>query len=304
MKNFLLTAVALLLSVMTAAQTDYEMVVEKTDGSKSVFNTNIIKQTYFQKLDQESGIFQGAKRVFGNNLVKAFGEEGEDRYEITYDAKGFVTSINRTIFYESGNRLYSWLFNYNTAGKIIINYYRDGMLYNVYYATVCSNGYISSIRIEQSFEATLSYDNEEHLTQIMYYDIEEEEGASIYYDTDTFSWMDGDLIRDCYHEYDDDEDYSNIAYISPSQTSPIENVAGIMEFDHGMNIDMDDFSVLYYIGGWGRGTKHLPMAWVSDSGSGNNAWTLDTQNRAIKLVHNRKYNSDSESTTRTFFWEW
>lgn len=301
MKNFLLTAVALLLSVMAAAQTDYNMVVEKTDGSKAVFNTNIIKQTYFQKLDQEPGIFQGAKRVFGNYLVKAFGTEGQDRYEITYDAKGFVTCINRTEYSEGGNYLHSWLFSYQTQGKIIMNYYRDGMLEDVYYLTVGSNGFINGIRMEQAFEATISYDEEGHLVQIIWADIEEK------YDTstavETFTWMDGDLVRDNWvYQDDDDDDNSNISYISLIHTVPIENVTGVMPFYFGMGMDLEDLEQLYFIGGLGKGSKHLPMAWVNDSRAGNNVWTLDSQNRPVKMENTRKkYNETDE---RTFFWEW
>ncbi len=301
MKNFLLTAVALLLSVMAAAQTDYEMVVEKTDGSKSVFNTNIIKQTYFQKLDQEPGIFQGAKRVFGNYLVKAFGTEGQDRYEINYDANGFVRSINRTEYSEGGNYLHSWLFSYQTDGRILMSYFRDGMLDEVYYATVGGNGFISSIRVEQLFEATLSYDEEGHLVQIIWTDVEEK------YDTstavETFTWMDGDLVRDnMVYQDDDDDDNSNISYISLTQAVPIENVAGIMDYYFGMGIDIEVLEQLYYIGGLGKGTKHLPMAWANDSNSGNNVWTLDSQNRPVKMVCTRK--SYEKTDERTLFWEW
>ncbi len=299
MKNFLLTAVALLLSVMAAAQTDYEMVVEKTDGSKSVFNTNIIKQTYFQKLDQESGIFQGAKRVFGNNLVKAFGEEGSDRYEVNYDAKGFVTGINRTIFYESGNRLYSWLFNYNTAGKIIMNYYRDGMLGGVYSATIGSNGYIKSINTKAG-EMELYYDYEEHLTQILINYFEDDETFTDY---EFFTWQEGDIISGKYIESDHDEESTSIAYISPTHMTPIENIGGVME-DDALGIGMEEIDILYFIGGLGKWTKHLPMSWTSGYYSGLNVWTLDSQNRPIKMENTIKRNDESYSENQTFFWEW
>lgn len=301
MKNYLLTIVALFFTFTTTAQTEYEMVVEKTDGSKSVFKTADVKQTYFQKSAQEpTGIFQGAKRVFGNNLVKAFGREGQDRYEISYDANGFVTSISRTEYSEGGNYLHSWLFSYQTDGRIIMNYYRNGMLDDVYYLTVGSNGFINSIRMEQVFEATLSYDEEGHLVKVLWTDIE---GDDNYTDVEAFTWMDGDLVRDniVFHD-DDDDDNSNISYISPTQTTPIENVTGVMDYYFGMGIDLEGIEQLYYIGGLGKGTKHLPMAWVNDSRSGNNVWTLDSQNRAVKMVNTRKrYDEISE---QTFFWEW
>lgn len=308
MKHIFLTAVALFISTLVVAQTSYEMVVEQTNGAKSIFRTSQVKQTYFREVQPEpTGTFQGAKRVFGNNLVKAFGEEGTERYEVTYDSKGFVTAVSETYHseYSESDTQYTWLFSYQTEGKILVSYYRDGMLDEVYHLTIGSNGYISTIKEADDFEAKLYYDNDEHLIQIVAYDLEEEEGASIYYDIETFSWMDGDMVADNYLEYGDEDDITNIAYISPSQTTPIENVAGVMEYDHGMGLDFDEFCILYYMGGFGKGTKHLPMAWNGHYSSGSNTWTLDGQNRPVKMVNVKTYH-DSSFTPKemTFFWEW
>lgn len=307
MKHIFLTAVALLISTFAVAQTSYEMVVEQTNGTKSIFKATDVKQTFFREGQLEpTGTFQGAKRVFGNNLVKAFGEEGVDRYEVTYDNKGFVTAINRTKYYTEGdNAKYTWLFSYQTEGKILVNYYRDGMLDDVTSITVGSNGYISSFREGSDFEAKLYYDSDEHLIRLDYLEIETDNYDALPDAIEYHSWIDGDLTKVVWSEEGDDNNYTNIAYISPTQTTPLENIAGVMEYDHGMGLDWDEYAILYYIGGFGKGTKHLPMAWNDHYASGSNTWTLDGQNRAVKMVNIKNYHgSYSTPTERTFFWEW
>ena len=235
-----------------------------------------------------TGTFQGAKRVFGNNLVKAFGQEGYDRYEFTYDSKGFVTHIHRTRYEtNSSNTEYDLYITYNE--NVVINTYKDGALQGTSTINIGSNGFASSFTYGNEVN-TLSYNSDNQLTSITYsYNNKTE--------VNSYTYSGGNIIQSAW----DGEVESSIAYTSPTQ-SAIANVAGVMEYDNAMGIDMDDYALAYYCGLAGFGTKNLPLTYTGSHSTAKNTWTLDANGRATKvIVEKTSYGSTS---TKTFFWEY
>lgn len=288
-KNIILTGIMFLASVAVSAQ-DYYMVVDKSDGSKVEIPTSSISQVSFKQSGEST--FQGAKRVFGNNLVKAFGREGYDRYEFTYDDKGFVTRVHRTK-YGTSNTEYDTYITYNE--NITINSYKGETLQQSSVASVGNNGFVSSYS-DGGAVVTPAYNSENQLASITYTESSKSE-------VNSFTYSGGNLIQSAWKGNIE----TTIAYTSPTQ-SEMANVAGVMEYDDAMGIDMDDFVVSYYCGMIGFGTKSLPLAWASSNSSVKNTWTLDSSGRATKVVVEKTstdpYSGTPSVSSKTFFWEW
>ena len=235
-----------------------------------------------------TGTFQGAKRVFGNNLVKAFGQEGYDRYEFTYDSKGFVTRVHRTRYEtSSSNTEYDLYITYNE--NVVINTYKDGALQGTSTINIGSNGFASSFTYGNEVN-TLSYNSDNQLTAITYSHNNKTE-------VNSYTYSGGNITQSAW----DGEVESNIAYTSPTQ-SAITNIAGVMEYDNAMGIDMDDYQLAYYFGLAGFGTKNLPLAYTDSHSTTKNTWTLDAIGRATKVVVEKT--SYGSTSTKTFFWEY
>lgn len=306
MKKCLFTMFLILSVPHCLLSQEYEMVVEKTDGTKTVFKTSELSQIYYQKIEssENTGTFQGAKRVFGNNLVKAYGRNDYDRYELTYNDKGFVTAVKRTKYGSSGSadKVYNFLFTY-ADDKIICNEFVDGSLYLTMTAYIGSNGYVSRMESTAGYGCTFTYNEDDMLTSTKNFELSDESK----YETDSYVYSDGDIVS----RYVDGVLEASIAYQTPSQITPILNTYGMMEYDHGLGIDVDDNYILYWVGGMGKGTKHLPLAWThkdsSYTKSNTNTWEMDSQGRVVKLTTNSTYTysyGDPYTTTYTFFWEW
>lgn len=301
MKKYYLLIVLMAFFANTSlfAQSNYEMVVEMKNGAKSNFKSGEIKQVYFNNSggdDTPTGVFQGAKRVFGNNRLKAFGEEGHHRYEFTFDNDGFVTSFRYIKYNDDGSikKNYNYLCSYDAATFVASAYEGERYMGSIT-ATIGANGFVSKLVGIGGSTILFEYNSDNQLTKMTYQKSGHDD------EWDLLTYQNGDIIRD---EWDDGHP-TTISYITPSNTTPINNVAGVMEYDHSMHIDMDDNVMGYYCGAFGFGTKHLPLAWVhsgSSESSCSNAWTFDNQNRAIKLVTTE--NSYGTETTRTFYWEW
>ena len=236
-----------------------------------------------------AGAFQGARRVFGSNLVKAYGREGYDRHTVTYDANGFVTKIHRDRY--SGTTI-------DKTEDVIITYngnvatgalYENGAFKQNMILTVGSNGFVSKIespRANQEFE----YDAAGYFVKMKYIP-----AGSTRVETLSLNWQNNDFLSGGWTG-----DLTTLAYTDATHGTPIENVAGVLQWDDIMGIDMDD-DFTYVTGAIGFGPKHLPLAW-SDSGTqATISWTLDAQGRAIKAVVTK---SSGGGYTRTYFWEY
>ena len=234
--------------------------------------------------------FQGAKRIFGNNLVKSYGREGYDRYTLTYDANGFVTKVHRDR-YQSGTtnveRTEEWLFSYNgTTATIAL--YRNGAFYRNDMVTIGNNGFASKITYGDDV-VDIEYDAAGHMTKQTWTDTDSKSSSSF-----NINWQNNDIIT---HTGDGSV---TVGYTDATHSTPIENVSGAIELDRIMHIDMDD-DISYVTGAIGFGPKHLPLSWSSSSGSSATiAWTLDAQNRAVKAVVNRTGYADPY----VFYWEY
>lgn len=233
-----------------------------------------------------TGAFQGAKRVFGNNLVKAFGREGYDRYTVGYDANGFVTKIHRDR-YSTGttvDRTEEWQFTYSN-GSVTCAQYRDGSLRGNYVVNIGANGFASS-SVRPDGSITAEYDAEGHIIKQTYTETGRASESIIW------NWQNGDIVSGGWQN-----ESVSVAYTSPAYPNAIANVAGYIEFDHSMGFDMDD-DVSFVTGLMGYGPKHLPMAWSDRNTSATNTWTLDGMGRATKVVV-----TTNNSSTYTHYWE-
>ena len=283
----------LLMTSMVGAMAQNVMNVEKTDGSIVSFPIDEVNCVSFSTSQVEPGKFQGPQRVFGQNQLKAYGREGYDRYELSYDSRGFVTKISRVRF--SDNRQERWDIAYE-GNTITISLYKNNEFRGSGIGTFGSNGYLSQCVSPEGETMDFAYNSEEQLTSISI-----NEGS----ETLTFTWQGGNLLQSSWGSRP-----TNISYGSGSNT--IENMAGVMEYDDGMGIDMDDWTQFYYIGLIGKGTRQLPLSWTHSGSShtetGVNQWSLDAQGRAVKLINTQTDTSSSSGsstqTSQTFFWEW
>lgn len=103
---------------------------------------------------------------------------------------------------------------------------------------------------------------------------------------------------------------TNLIYKISYTTTP--NASCVMQYDDGLDIDLDDWEMLYYIGLLGKGTTHLPQAYnkqksSSKSSAGSNEWSVDDKGRAVKLVNTQWKLEDGheyDRTVREYYWEW
>lgn len=258
-------------------------------GDDDSENDNPTEQPVGGGDDNPSGTtFKGPQRVFGQNRLKAFGRVDYDRYELTYDDRGFVTKVRRTKDHE--DQVYEMTYTYE-GNTVTMTQYKNGSLRGTGVGTIGSNGYLESGVGPENEPLTFTYNNDEQLLSISVKEKDETE-------TLTFNWQGGNIIRSAW----DGEHATSISY-----NTSLANVGCVMEYDNGMNIDMDDWKIFYYLGLIGKGTSQLPSEWAyrgsSHTEQGTNEWVLDSQNRAVKLICTQTENEDHPST-REFFWEW
>ena len=231
--------------------------------------------------------FKGPQRVFGQNRLKAFGRVDYDRYELTYDDRGFVTKVRRTKDYE--DKVYETTYSYE-GNTVTMTQYKNGSLRGTGVGTIGSNGYLESGVGPENEPLTFTYNNDEQLVSISVKEKNETE-------TLTFNWQGGNIILSAWNG----GQATSITY------SSLANVGCVMEYDDGMNIDMDDWNLFYYLGLIGKGTSLLPSEWAYRGSSyteqGTNEWVLDNQGRAVKLISTQAENG-GRSETKEFFWEW
>ena len=276
-------------------------------GSSSQYTFTLQKVSGGGDDPTTSGKFAGRKSVFGNEQIKKFGNYSAsgngnvDEYcEFTYNSDGNVTDFK---IYD--NNVYEGHVGITYTGGITLTTYgTDGTPWRRITPTIGSNGYVSSYDFtdekghKESFQFTYNSDG-----QLLTYT---ENGDYSY----TFTYSDGDIVRVSETDGGGDTSVWDIFYSTDTQ-APILNVGGVMEYDHAMGIDMDDFGISYYLGMFGKGTKHLPLAYTKTDAYGTesvtNQWTLDSQNRPVKLVvttTQSQYSSIPSTRISTFFFEW
>ena len=242
------------------------------------------------------GTFQGAKRVFGENLPKAYGrlENGKDykRFTMTYDANGFVTKVHGERYGSDGYQK-DWLLSYSGSTCTIAYYKKGEFKYNVV-VTIGSNGYMAEAKQPDGETLRCTYDGD-YLTSITVSEPGDEDEKV------TFAWQGGNIVQAGWI----DSTPTSISY------SSIPNVGCVMQYDDGLNIDMDDWEMYYYLGMIGKGTAYLPQAHTKQKSStnytaGTNQWTLDGKGRAVNLVMTKKRveNGYESTETREYYWEW
>ena len=289
------------------AQTNYSMVIEKTDGSKVTIPTTSIKEVNFLETTNTGGTgYQGPQRFFGNSRVKAFGLEGIYRYDFTYDEKtGYITKIHAIEYSDDGNVEGDIIAEYNSS-EITTTVWVNGELYRRASANLNENGLLSKEGSDDD-KITFYYDENDQLAgKISAY---KENGSNTYHSQETkYIWQNGDIVQQKTYVPQSDGKTNvyttDIVYSTPD-TPAIENKGFVLEDE---SLDYDDI-VAYYAGLMGKSTKHLPLAWTETdyngkvTETGKNTWTLDDKGRAIKVVCEKTY-SDGEKRTRTYYWEW
>ena len=287
------------------AQTNYSMVIEKTDGSKVTIPTTSIKEVNFLEATHTGGTgYQGPQRFFGNSRVKAFGREGIYRYDFTYDEKtGYITKMHYIEHSDEDNIEGDYIAEYN-SGEITTTVWVNGELRGRSTVNLNENGLLAKEGTDDDFY-TFSYDENDQLAgSISTY----KESNTYYSDERKYFWQNGDIIQQKTYVPQGDGKTNvytiDIVYSTPD-TPAIENKGFVLEDG---SLHYGDIGA-YYIGIMGKSTKHLPLAWTETdyngkvTETGKNTWTLDDKGRAIKVVCEKTY-SDGEKRTRTYYWEW
>lgn len=252
-----------------------------------------------------TGTFQGAKRVFGNNLVKKFTYTSSgytETWNYTYDSKGFITRVD----YADYNSASYATTDYSAGSTIVFQSIdkANGSVIRRIVATIGSNGYISTYSYTDSKgrenKIDYTYNSDEQITNIVAY----RNGVKSW--GYNFEYSDGDLVKAYELGWENDVLTHNVLYATiyyeTSSQSKINNVGGIMEFDHLMHIDCD-ISDQFAFGAFGKPNKHLPLYVVYGSSTFTNTYTLDGAGR-VTAATNIRTDSNGSTSTKTFTWEW
>ena len=206
-----------------------------------------------------TGTFQGAKRVFGNRLVKEF-HDFDYWTTYTYDDNGYCTSFSNTKDLGLAGKQYTISYGDNITVTIQNNN-------NPWTCYVGDNGFISRIDYTddkgKAESVAFLYNTNNQLINIDY-------GGGDYYDISYDS--NGDAVS-CYHAAD-----NKTVTVTYGTTL---NKGNVMHFEALFGIDLDKFALLGYIGGLGVSSKHLPTA-VSSGGS--LTWTFDNDGYPTKVT--------------------
>lgn len=206
--------------------------------------------------DAPSTSFQGAKHVFGDNLLQTLSDGRLHTY--TYDDNGFLTSIERKTSEGSVDKV----FNVTYGDQITFTY--------------SSSKYVITLN-ERGFVASCDYLNDNEHAEFRYND----DDQLIYVDWDghvtNITYTDGNITRvvDGGNVYD-------FSYETATQ-GKIENKAHIMEFDGIYQVDLDYFGLLYYGGFLGKATSHLPLSVTTSGMTVPLTWTLDSKGYGVHV---------------------
>ena len=258
---------------------------------------------------QDVGTFQGAKRVFGDNLVKVVDHvTSTNRYEFTYDAKGYLTKLvkidywyntDNTYITENDNTEYELIYSKN---KVTVNRYQSGALTKTYNGTIGSNGFLSRFDEDGDEVYTFTYDNSGHMTR---YTLTEDGEV----DDDVYlTWSNGDVVSG--ENKDSSPEVYKVSY-EYNGVGPFNNVVGIPDLDTMSTIDIDLYEFFIYGGFLGFGPVHLPVysTELETKKDGTqttetevNTYEFDNQNRPIRLV--KQSSKQSHDPSYTYTWEY
>jgi len=107
------------------------------------------------------------------------------------------------------------------------------------------------------------------------------------------TYVDGDITKVSYEEYD-----LEIAYTSSKITNPIENTDKIMFVDDGSGFDLDELSVAYFAGLFGKPTKHLPVAYSDEETQSTCIWEFSADGKQTIAT----WNSGGDYEKEVFVW--
>ena len=222
--------------------------------------------------EESSGEFLGAKRIFGDNLLKSSTYD-DKTFTYHYDNKGFVTQIDRV---KSSGSSKTYTITY--ADNITVNC-TDGARWT---ATLNSRGFVGAMEYTEDKggveRVTFTYNDNDQLTAVDYGDG----------DVFRLTYTDGNITR--VTNYDKVIDYK----YETSTQSKILNVGNVMELDNIFGVDLDDFALLYYMGALGKASKHLPLAGTVSGSTITGSWTTDYAGRAVQAAFN----------DHQFTWNW
>lgn len=253
---------------------------------------------------QSAGTFQGAKRVFGENLVKAVSSSEGDRWEFTYDAKGYLIKAKLPDSYRTNDYELSY-----SKNKVIVNRYQSGNLRSTITGTIGSNGFLTKTVEEEDEIVEFTYDKDGHMTRWTLYDDGE-------LDDDVYmKWDNGDVVSG---ESKDDRrpDVYSVMY-EQNGVGPFVNTTGLADIGDMTAIKWDHEAIFIYGGFLGVSPAHLPVVSTSvgeDVEDGEKethtvqcTWEFDNQNRATRLVKktvNTIKGNYTYERTKTYTWEY
>ena len=252
---------------------------------------------------QSTGTFKGAKRVFGDNLVKVLTSTSGNRWDFTYDANGYMTNAKQS----DGYKTYEYKISYS-ENMISFSRYKDGKFKETRTASIGSNGFISKT-VDDEDVYTFNYDDAGHLTRFTITD----EGKVD--DDVTLTWQSGNVVSAI--NQDSHPKTFTIYYQTGSQGA-IANTINLADFDNITDIDIDIEDFFIYAGAIGFGPSQLPLASTKHSeGSAKEnvestdnctyTWTFDGNNRPISL-EKKKTTTEGERTfeteTKVYTWEY
>ena len=239
-------------------------------GSKAVITDGkTLRWDWGEGGDTPSTSFQGAKRVFGDNLLQTVSDGRLHTY--TYDANGFLTSIER----KTSEGIVDKVFKVSYGDNITFTYSNSA-----YTITLNERGFVKSCDyLDDNEHAEFRYNDDDQL---------------VYVDWDghitSITYTDGNITRVV-----DGDDVYDFGYETATQ-GKIENKAHIMEFDGIFQVDLDYFGLLYYGGFLGKATTHLPLTVTRSGITITGTWTLDSKGYGVHL--------DGGSDKESLSWSW
>ena len=250
---------------------------------------------------QSTGTFRGAKRVFGNNLVKTFGSDEGSNWEFTYDDNGFMTNAKQS----DGSKNYEYKISYS-ENTITFSRYKDGKFKETRTAEIGANGFMSKT-VDDEDIYTFTYDDAGHLTR---FTINEDGKID---DDVTLTWQGGNVVNALNQ---DSHPKTYTVYYQTETQSPIANAIKNPDFDHIASLDIDIETFFFYAGAIGFGPDQLPLSTFGRSESSakesteqtetcTHTWTVDSNNRPIKMERKKVETLGEQSftpTTKTYTW--
>lgn len=228
-----------------------------------------------------------------------------------------------------------WVFTYNEAGQCVkivnsspnLSYYTCTYTFDYAPGTINGEAYHILLTIEEKYVGS-PYPDDEDETYKCYLRLGENnfvefchEEASWYDDGEANTWsfsynsdnqllkvtrtdedapevqlatyVDGDITKVSHGEYD-----LEIAYTSSKITNPIENTDKIMFVDDGSGFDLDELSVAYFAGLFGKPTKHLPIACSDGEYQSTCTWGFSADGKQTIAT----WNSGEDYEKEVFVW--